>query len=485
MWKRSAICGILITFAVKNHIIKGMKRILLPFALLLAALCVCTSCLKSDKDSEVTYYNDTAITGFTLGTVNRYLHTTSKSGADSVYKATYAGSAYKFYIDQQKGEIFNPDSLPYGTDAAHLLCTITTKNSGTVIIKDNDSDTQKYFNSNDSLDLSKPCTLRVISNDGTATRDYLLWVNVHKETTDKIVWSEGDVVGETSAVLKDFKTMRLLDARDHMVLLGSNGQDTKLITYWAGTGWKVYNEQLDAEAVENVVAMGNDVYFLSYDRLWCHKADGSTTAVEASTVPRRLLAATDNKLYGVGADGSMAVSTDEGRTWTAEEMDSDSNLLPTEDVTSAFWTLRTNDDVQQLVMVGNRSEQADATGATAQVWSKTIDPDEQTRWNYITPESAIYPLPRMHGVNIVRYGDALVALGGPYFSGGSTTSNTITMYVSRDGGINWQSDSRFFLPTSLTEGVFGMTIDTGNRIWIVNATTGKMYSGRLGSLDLY
>ena len=27
----------------------------------------------------------------------------------------------KFYIDQAQGLIYNPDSLPYGTDVAHVL----------------------------------------------------------------------------------------------------------------------------------------------------------------------------------------------------------------------------------------------------------------------------------------------------------------------------------------------------------------------------
>ena len=101
---------------------------------MVAALCMYTSCLKSDSDSDVKYYDDTAITSFSLGTVNLYLHTKSKSGEDSVYKTTFAGSAYKFYIDQKTFEIYNPDSLPYGSDAAHLLCTITSKNSGVVVL---------------------------------------------------------------------------------------------------------------------------------------------------------------------------------------------------------------------------------------------------------------------------------------------------------------------------------------------------------------
>ena len=77
--------------------------------MLLSTLFVVTSCLGSDDD-EVTYYGDTAITSFALGTMNRYVHTTSSAGADSVYKTTYAGSGYVFYIDQLTCDIYNVPS---------------------------------------------------------------------------------------------------------------------------------------------------------------------------------------------------------------------------------------------------------------------------------------------------------------------------------------------------------------------------------------
>lgn len=43
-------------------------------------------------------------------------------------------SGYDFYIDQLKKEIYNPDSLPKGTDATHVLCNISSKNGGIVLL---------------------------------------------------------------------------------------------------------------------------------------------------------------------------------------------------------------------------------------------------------------------------------------------------------------------------------------------------------------
>ena len=75
-----------------------MKNNFSSLIALFLGILMLTSCLKS-KDDEVTYYYDTAITSFSVGTLKRYLHTTSSTGQDSVYQATINCSTYKFNID--------------------------------------------------------------------------------------------------------------------------------------------------------------------------------------------------------------------------------------------------------------------------------------------------------------------------------------------------------------------------------------------------
>ena len=58
-----------------------------------------------------------------------------------MYLRTLNGSQYKFKIDQVNHLIYNTDSLPTGTDVAHVVCTITSASNGLVTIKDVDSDT--------------------------------------------------------------------------------------------------------------------------------------------------------------------------------------------------------------------------------------------------------------------------------------------------------------------------------------------------------
>ena len=75
-----------------------MKRYIYTLCLVMASLVLYTSCLGSNDDPEVTFYNDTAITTFKLTTVNRYIHTTTSAGKDSVYKSTLSKIPV-FHID--------------------------------------------------------------------------------------------------------------------------------------------------------------------------------------------------------------------------------------------------------------------------------------------------------------------------------------------------------------------------------------------------
>ena len=165
-----------------------MRKISMLLCVLLASASALTSCL-SDNDTTVSGYTDVAITQFTLGTLNRYTHTTSsKTGNDTIVKSTIAGSVYRMTIDHMKQRIYNLDSLPVGTDARHVVCTVTTKNNGVVALKSALSDTLRWHSSIDSVDLSVPRTFRVYANDGSAYRDYEVTLNVSTTTGIAFVW---------------------------------------------------------------------------------------------------------------------------------------------------------------------------------------------------------------------------------------------------------------------------------------------------------
>ena len=159
---------------------------------MVAAVLLLTSCLNSDE-IETTVYSDMAISTFTLGTLNRYLHTSSSTGTDSVYSVTYAAGGYKMNIDQLEHTISNADSLLTGTDVAHVICHVTAKNNGLVFVMPLDSETPVYFNSGtDSIDFTQPRVFRVYATDRSGFRDYTVSLNVRTQDAGVFSWTSAD-----------------------------------------------------------------------------------------------------------------------------------------------------------------------------------------------------------------------------------------------------------------------------------------------------
>ena len=158
--------------------------------MMLLALVLTTSCLNSS--SESTLYSDAAISSFSLGTLYRYEHVKTSAGTDTVYKRTLVGSNYKFQIDQVNHRIYNSDSLPLGTDVAHVICSIGSVSNSLITIKDLNSDTVRVYNSTDSIDFTSPREFYVYSTDGNGYTKYDVRVNAHQQDEYTLTWQRMD-----------------------------------------------------------------------------------------------------------------------------------------------------------------------------------------------------------------------------------------------------------------------------------------------------
>jgi len=164
-----------------------MKRYIHALCIMLLTASCLTSCLKGD-DTEVTYYDDMAITTFELSVVNRYIHSTTSAGNDTTTITTLKSGLPVFNIDQYQHQIYNREPLPTGCDLEHILVSITSKNSGQIIIKSLTNDSLFYYSSADSIDFSQPREIRVYALDGSGFRSYQVNVNVKDISTDEIQW---------------------------------------------------------------------------------------------------------------------------------------------------------------------------------------------------------------------------------------------------------------------------------------------------------
>lgn len=114
--------------------------------------------------------------------------------SDSVPKL----DSVKFTIDQLNGEIYNIDSMPFGTVLKNkVICTFQTKAViGIQVIQEaliNPEDASKdtiWWNASDSLDFSKPVKFITYAMDGVTKKTYTAKVNIHKVVPDSMVWEE-------------------------------------------------------------------------------------------------------------------------------------------------------------------------------------------------------------------------------------------------------------------------------------------------------
>lgn len=431
----------------------------------LSAALLCTSCLK-ETDSEVTYYDDAAITSMTLGT----LKYNKRIAPDSVAHTTFNAAAYTMHIDQQTGEIYNADSLPKGVDVSKAVLTYTTKNNGVAVLKDTDSDSLGVWRATDSVDFSVPRTLRVYNNRGTEYKEYTVRLLVHCEEADSVQWHATDVPQEW----KQADKVRLLATVSHVYALVCK-DDTTFV--WAARSG-VASEFVPCYTIAgtlayaNAAVQGNILLLFDGQKLY-YLQEGQKWAVEYGG--RSLLGGTSKMYYGIDWENAI-VSTDVDKVSKADKLDASVEYLPTEDAQIVWLPLKTNPDYNRVLLVGNRAEKYGDT--TAVVWSKIEYgkiQDGDTVWTYYEPDMRNrYRLPRMAGLQVAAYDGAFVAVG----------AHATAFYRSNDYGLTWVKDTTLPLPQGMSEVAQGaaMTADGSNYIWMYDPAQGKLWRGRANRL---
>ena len=455
---------------------------MLQFTLLMLGVLTLSSCLKDDDD-EVVYPSDAAIVAFSLNDFSKIVNTTSSTGADSTYTTTVSGSKYKFYIDQVNRKIYNADSLPYGSKVTHLLCNVSSLNSGTVVIKSLISDSLYYYSSTDSLDFSSPRQMSVYSLDGTTHVDYEVKVNVHQEQTDVFTWRSMP----TQESFVSAQALRMFNLNGKMFVFASDGITTD-ISYCNedGTGeWSFatpnFNTPIPAEAVDNVVATDEALYM--YFNGWLMKsADGSEWAITAEPQLSRLIAADARTIYALSEEQQIVSTADDGKTWKVEALDADASLLPIRDISYCRIPSRVNTTTENVVIAGSRSVEDYYSDLTAMVWSKVSEYAENSRqntWMYISENDVSeFILPRMSRLSLACWKGGILAIGGPGI-GACDKEGIFRFYYSMDGGIYWSKSSDISLPAGFS--AYNCTIATNSQqnIWMVCGGSGQVWYGRM------
>ncbi|MQN83685.1 DUF6242 domain-containing protein [Segatella copri] len=446
-----------------------MKRKFFAFIALITATLSLSSCLSSDE-TTVEYTHDTAITAFSLGSLDRY--TKTKAGKDTLLKANVTGSDYKFYIDQAQRLIYNVDSLPCGVRDTAILATISSKNSSPILLMDiNKRDSVAgYYSSSDSINFSKPRRIRVYSSDYSAYAEYEVTVNVHKELPYEFKWHE---LAQNNSQLAEFSDLKAVACGDYIYVFGktAEGKGTKVLKFAIndGNAWSSIrmNISLSSDAYQSAVALDDKLYIADGGKVYA-SADAATWTV-ASENPdiTQLIGASSKYLYAYTAAG-ISVSKDKGASWEQEKLDTDADSLPTQNISMNVAGVLSAKNVENVMLMGTRDKALNDKIATT--WLRTVDYDanaEAGQWNYLEIEkNQSEKMPWLEQVITCAADTGFVALG----SNGK-------WYKSQDAGLTWTQDKKVALPDEFgTAGRFAFCRDKQHYYWIIR--NGYVWRGR-------
>ena len=443
-----------------------MKRKFFAFIALITATLSLSSCLSSDE-TTVEYTHDTAITAFSLGSLDRY--TKTKAGKDTLLKANVTGSDYKFYIDQAQRLIYNVDSLPCGVRDTAILATISSKNSSPILLRDiNKRDSvAAYYSSSDSINFSKPRFIRVCSSDFTAYAEYKITVNVHKELPYEFKWHE---LAQNNRQLAAFSDLKAVACGDDIYVFGKTADGTKVLKSAIndGSAWSsiTMNVILSSDAYQSAVALDGKLYISDAGKVYA-SADAATWTVASKNADiKQLIGASSKYLYAYTATG-ISVSKDKGASWEAEKLDTDKAYLPTQNISMNVANVLSAKDVENVMLLGTRDKALNDTVATT--WLRTVDyANEDGQWNYLEIENnKSGKMPWLDQVITCAADTGFVALG----SNGK-------WYKSQDAGLTWKQDAMVVLPAKFfaTEGRFAFCRDKQHYYWIIR--NGYVWRGR-------
>ena len=466
-----------------------MKKMRWSLALLFSAGFMFASCL-NDNDRDITYYDDTAITAFTLGKLILRVDSTTKDGKkDSVYYRKLDAKNYVFYIDQINKRVYNLDSLPYGVNQKKIVGTFSTRNAGVVTLKSLTSDSTAYYkNGQDSVDFTSERTFVVYSNSQKYSQKYTVDVRVHKQKPNDFKWNQLATVPAFASL----QGLRVANAGSMVLVFGSTGSAT--VVYGSpiadGKSWAKLAPSFspDAKAWKNAVSFNGTAYVLSGGRLW--KSDDATSWTDlgvAASAMSRLLGASHAGLHLLGTDGQLYLAKAGTTQIASQALAANSAYLPQQDFNMVVWNRSASDKTEQVVLFGNRTVADYASDSAPVVWGKVFEYGQASstqKWAYYNSLEAEPRLPRMSNLQVVVHGPVLLAVGGAGMGASSSVQALKDLYVSADGGLSWRTNRIYTMPTDIAKNTthFAMGADKDNHIWLVCAGTGKVWRVRKNSV---
>lgn len=425
-----------------------------------------TSCLDSDEIFQ-DYSTDATIHAF---------------GLDAVL-----GKHYRFTIDQLRGEIYNLDSLPVGSDTIIdriLIDTLSTASgyvvllnkAGTDSIKD---DVTQGVNQIDSLDLRQGLTLKVLAPEALNMmyqgmpeaqykqyiKKYSVDVRVHQQDPDSLDWGKNPIAQPFSTLTGKQKSVIL----NNRIYVYAENASVYSASISAGGNWsKESATGLPTTKLTSLINFKNVLYATTNDS----KVYSSTNGInwsESSLLSGNivtLIAPIGNTITAIKRVGpsDMKFCTTDGTTW--KEGNTVPANFPYDNISATSY--KNNIGIENVVIVGNTVGVIENDTSTV-AWGYMEGQD----WAAFITDSKL-DCPKLVDPSIIRYNHAFYAFGKDFK----------TFYTSING-LAWQEvKKKFLFPQSIrgVESDYSMVVDELNFIWIMRSTPNEVWRGRLNKL---
>lgn len=432
-----------------------MKSKISIFALSFATVCMMSSCLGDNDDTEIVSYDDAAITGLTLGTLKRYFETNGKKDSANV-----KGSDYFLRIDHYSGTITNaPDSLPVGTDLTKIVFkSISTVNNGRFGVK---SLTNDSFETDTIMDFSQPRELYVFSSSEKYFKKYTVTIVAHKEIADTIIWKNINIDND----IKNYTSVKAGVCNNNLVVLGKTASGSEFKTFVDGSLKKTRSFSANATMTTD----GNTIYVTDGGVIYSSSDAKNWNTVSADV--KSVLGVCGKEMFAMSNANKLMMSLDNGVSWKNDNIDDDAKFIPSSDINFVFSSANSNADIKRAFVIGNSS----ANSKTAEVWSKVVEDntDKDQSWLYQNfNEGNSYYLPRLSNLSVAEYDNNMLAIGG----------KCDKLYYSIDCGICWKENKNIKLPKEFSASTASIAVDDDYFIWIVCTGSGQVWKGRLNKM---
>ena len=452
-----------------------MKKSLAIFLSMLTL--VFTSCFNDADEAELSPY--AILKSFSIGNITSKYPAFTSDGTDTTTTKTIDGSSYAFSINQVTGEVYNVDSLPYGTNVDKVV--VNMELSGYAQIYVDSIGIYEGFLATDSIDFTHPRKFRITSTDSEYYRDYTISVNAHQVEPELMEWN-------CYASVNSLLPQRAIEYNGKLCLFGEkDGKQVLVMSSLAGEpywGNEVALTGLPSSAkLSTIQSFGGALYLVA--------EDGIYTSTDASSWDLRY--ACSNAVAIVGAsdiDGKMWVATEGELLVTANGADFEGagSLpagFPLYGVSMASYKLNHNSTIVRYMLVGYADE---AMNGAPVVWSRL---STEERWTRYENTNNRFSCPALKGLTVLRYDDFLYAIGGAGVAQGESVEAFSELYISRDNGITWKAPDDFYqrMPANLqgNDVPFVATVDSNNMMWIIcagkNPVVWKGIINRLGFKD--